>query len=176
MHCNGQVMITFTNPEKRQPTPPTVWRNPIHFCAFGFGSGTLPLMPGTWGTIAAIPLYLFIYDWPLWWYLLAVAVTFVFGCWICHIAARDSGVHDHSGIVWDEIVGYLITMIAAPHHWIWVVIGFFLFRLFDVWKLWPIRWLDKTVKGGLGIMLDDVLAGVYALAILQLIAFAWGRF
>jgi phosphatidylglycerophosphatase A len=80
------------------------------------------------------------------------------------------GVHDHPGIVWDEIAGYLLTMVAAPKGWLWVWLGFGLFRLFDIWKPWPIRWLDRHVQGGLGIMVDDTLAAIYALIGLQLLA------
>ena len=89
------------------------------------------------------------------------------GIWLCDVTSRDLGVHDHSGIVWDEFVGYLITMVAAPQGWLWVVVGFFLFRFFDILKPWPISWIDKHVKGGWGIMLDDILAGVFSLLALQ---------
>jgi phosphatidylglycerophosphatase A len=90
------------------------------------------------------------------------------GIYLCEVTARDLGVHDHSGIVWDEIVGYLITMFFIPFDWRLVILGFLLFRLFDIWKPWPISWLDRKVSGGLGIMLDDLLAGVYALIMLQI--------
>jgi len=100
-------------------------------------------------------------------YLACVAVAFIAGIGICAHAARRLGVHDHAGIVWDEIAGYLVTMIAAPTGWVWVVAGFVLFRLFDIAKPWPIRWLDRQVHGGLGIMLDDLLAGVFAALVLQ---------
>ena len=146
--------------DKRSPSLPKLdWRNPIHFLAFGFGSGAMPKAPGTWGTLAAIPIYLLL------------LLTLV-GIWLCHRTASDMGVHDHPGIVWDEIVGYLITMIVAPVGWIWIVVGFFLFRFFDIIKPWPIRWVDRHVHGGFGIMLDDVLAGLMALACMQ-IAGSW---
>jgi phosphatidylglycerophosphatase A len=98
-----------------------------------------------------------------------VAVMAILGIWICQASSRDLGVHDHPGIVWDEIVGYLITMATAPAGWLWVVLGFVLFRFFDILKPWPISWADKRVHGGLGIMLDDVLAAVYAWLVLHLI-------
>ena len=109
----------------------------------------------------------------MWWpYYLALAIVmFAAGVWLCGKTADRLGVHDHPAIVWDEIVGYLITMILAPSGWLWILIGFVLFRLFDIWKPWPIHWLDKQVRGGLGIMIDDVLAAVYALICLQIIAY-----
>nr|WP_320136563.1 phosphatidylglycerophosphatase A [uncultured Amphritea sp.] len=150
--------------------PPSVWRNPIHFLAFGLGSGASPWAPGTAGTLAAIPLYLLIQPLALPWYAAVLLVTFVVGIYLCGKTSADMGVHDHGGIVWDEFVGYWITMFAAPPGWLWIVIGFVLFRLFDILKPWPISWADKQVAGGMGIMLDDVLAGVMALAVLQLLA------
>ena len=146
------------------------WSNPIHLLAFGFGSGAMPKAPGTWGTLVAIPLYLFMQDLSLMAYLALLVVMTVAGVWICDVTTKALGVHDHPGIVWDEIVGYLITMILAPEGWFWLVVGFILFRIFDIAKPWPIRFIDRSVKGGFGIMLDDVLAGVMALACLQLIS------
>lgn len=151
-------------------TPASVWRNPIHFVAFGFGSGAAPKAPGTFGTLAAVPLYLLLPDmsWQL--YLLFLVVTYVLGVWLCGRTAEDIGVHDHGGIVWDEFVGFWITMMLAPPGWVWIVLGFILFRFFDVIKPWPIRWLDQHVRGGTGIMVDDVLAGIMALLCLQVLA------
>ena len=145
--------------------------NPVHLLAFGFGSGVMPKAPGTWGTVVAIPLFLLLQGLPIMAYLAVVLLTAIVGVWLCHVAAKDLGVHDHPGIVWDEIVGYLITMIAAPPGWLWLLIGFVLFRLFDILKPWPIRAIDNGVDGGLGIMLDDIIAGVMSLACLQLLAY-----
>lgn len=150
--------------------PKSVWRNPLHFVAFGFGSGAAPVAPGTFGTVAAVLMYLLLQYLPLYSYLLVVLVAFVIGIGICGRTADDIGVHDHGGIVWDEFVGFWITMIAAPAGSIWIAAGFVLFRIFDILKPWPIAKLDKQVSGGLGIMLDDVLAGVYAAICLQLAA------
>ena len=146
------------------------WFNPIHLLALGFGSGAAPKAPGTWGTLAAVLIY-----WPLSQlspdhYLLMLLVTSVMGIYICGQTARDLGVHDHGSIVWDEFVGFWITMFAAPVGWVWVVVGFILFRFFDIIKPWPISWIDKKITGGFGIMLDDVIAGVMAAAVLQGIA------
>jgi phosphatidylglycerophosphatase A len=139
--------------------------------AFGFGSGLAPKAPGTIGTLAAIPLYLLLAKLPLIGYVLVVLLSFMVGCWLCGEAAKQLGVHDFGGIVWDEFVGYWITMFAAPAGWLWIALAFVLFRLFDIWKPWPIRTADKQVQGGLGIMLDDVLAGLYAWLCLQALAY-----
>ncbi len=141
--------------------------DPVHFLALGFGSGLSPKAPGTMGTLAAIPLYLLIAWLPLAAYLALVVVVCAAGIWICDRAARDFGVHDHPAIVWDEIAGFLVAMIAVPLGLLWVVLGFVLFRFFDILKPWPIRSLDRRVHGGVGIMLDDVVAGVFTLVILH---------
>lgn len=152
----------------------TVFSSPVHFLAFGFGSGLSPVAPGTAGTLAAIPLYLLLAQWPLWGYVLATLVISVAGIWICGESSRLLGVHDYSGIVWDEFAGFLLTMLAAPVGWGWIVAGFCLFRLFDVWKPWPVRVADRNIHGGLGIMLDDILAGIYAFLCLQLLVWLLG--
>ncbi len=148
-----------------------VFRDPVHFLALGFGSGCAPKAPGTFGTLAAIPLYLLMQPLPLWIYLLLTVGGFALGVWICDRTARDLGVHDHPAIVWDEVIGYWITMIAAPSGGLWVIAGFALFRLFDILKPWPIRQVDQQVGGGFGIMFDDVLAAGYAWLVLQ--GLAW---
>lgn len=145
-------------------------KNPIHFLALGFGSGLAAKAPGTFGTLAAVPLYLLLAQLPLSWYLAVTLVCILAGIYICDKAAKDMGVHDHGAIVWDEVAGLLITMIAAPAGVLWLVVGFVLFRLFDIIKPWPIRWLDAKVEGGFGIMIDDVLAGIFALIGVQALA------
>lgn len=153
----------MTEPKDRR------WNNHwAHFLAFGLGSGAIPKAPGTFGTLAAIPPYLALAWLPLPWYLLVVAVAFGFGWYLSEMVSRDMGVHDHGGIVWDEFVGFWVTMIAVPLSWQTVIAGFLLFRVFDVLKPWPISWFDRRVHGGLGIMIDDVIAGVFAWVILQL--------
>jgi phosphatidylglycerophosphatase A len=147
----------------------TLCRQPLHFMSLGFGSGLAPLAPGTFGTLAAVPLYLLLAQTPLWIYGPIVALAFVAGVYCCRVTADHLGVDDHPAIVWDEIVGYWLTMIAVPLTWQWLLIGFLLFRFFDTAKPWPIGWVDSHIDGGLGIMLDDVLAAVYAWLCLQLI-------
>lgn len=159
-------MKSYTN---RPKAPKTIWTNPIHFLAFGFGSGAAPWAPGTFGTLAAVPIYWFLQDLPFLTYCAITAFVFMIGIWLCDVACKDTGVHDHPGVVWDEIAGYLITMIAAPKGWFWIILGFLLFRIFDIWKPWPILAIDQKVQGGFGVMLDDLLAAVYAWISLQVI-------
>lgn len=149
----------------------TILRSPIHFLAFGLGSGLAPKAPGTAGTIVAVILYLFCESLDLFSYSLITAALCIAGIWICGKSSEMLGVHDHGGIVWDEIAGYFVTMIAAPSGWIWIVVGFILFRLFDILKPWPIKWVDQRVDGGLGIMLDDIIAGLASFAVLQVLAY-----
>ena len=148
--------------------------NPIHFLALGFGSGLAAKAPGTFGTLAAVPLYLLMCHLSLPIYLLLTLFSVVVGVYICDKAAKDMQVHDHGAIVWDEVAGLLITMIAAPAGLLWLVVGFILFRFFDIIKPWPIRWLDAKVHGGFGIMIDDVLAGVFAAICLQIAVYTFG--
>lgn len=137
--------------------------NPVHFLALGFGSGLAPFMPGTFGTVAAIPVFLLLCSLSITWYLLATVAVCVVGIWLCEKTANDMQTHDHPAIVWDEVAGFLITMIAVPVNWTTVVAGFVLFRVFDILKPWPISVLDQRVSGGLGIMVDDIVAGAFAL-------------
>jgi phosphatidylglycerophosphatase A len=141
-------------------------RNPIHLLAAGFGSGLAPRAPGTFGSAAALlpwwPLHLLT---PLHYWLVVVA-AFGVGVYACGRTARDLRTHDHGAIVWDEFVGMWIALAAlpaqSPARWQAVLAGFLLFRLFDIWKPWPISWCDRNVHGGFGIMIDDALAGVLA--------------
>lgn len=147
---------------------PAPFRRPVQFLAFGFGSGLSPRAPGTAGTLVAVPLYWLIADWGLFWYSAFVLAAALLGIWICGVASRELNVHDHPGIVWDEFVGYWITLWAVPVDWVWMLAGFVVFRVLDIVKPWPISHLDRSVKGGVGIMIDDILAGVMACATLHL--------
>lgn len=151
-------------------TPKQILKDPVLFLAFGFGFGLAKKAPGTFGTVAAIPLYCLFAQSNLLIYSILTLLVTIIGIWICGVAADKLGEHDFGGIVWDEIAGYLITLWLAPFSWAAVFWGFVLFRIFDIFKPWPIRWLDKNVHGGLGIMLDDVLAGVFAGVLLWLMA------
>ncbi|MCE0723060.1 MULTISPECIES: phosphatidylglycerophosphatase A family protein [Legionella] len=151
----------------------SVFQDPIYFIAFGFGSGLMSTAPGTWGTAAAIPLYLLLMgtNWVV--YLFITLIAFVLGVWVSEKVSQDLGVHDYKGIVWDEVVGYLLTMFLAPKGAIWMLWGFILFRIFDIWKPQPIGYIDQKVRGGFGIMLDDVFAAVPAWLIMQLLAWSF---
>ena len=137
--------------------------------AFGFGSGLSQKAPGTMGTLAAIPLWWLLAQLPLSTYLVVVLIAAVAGIVICGRAADRLGVHDHGGIVWDEFVGFWIAMAALPVTWQSLILGFVLFRLFDILKPWPISWLDRRVSGGFGIMIDDVIAGLAAAGVITLL-------
>jgi phosphatidylglycerophosphatase A len=147
-----------------------IMSDPVLFLAFGFGSGLAKKAPGTCGTIAAIPVYYLFAQANSLIYSLLTIITTVVGVWICDVAAKKLDEHDFGGIVWDEVAGYLITLWFVPLTWQAIIIGFVLFRFFDILKPWPIKWIDKQVHGGLGIMLDDVLAGLFAGALLLLAA------
>jgi len=149
-------------PEEKRVKVAVDLREPAHFIAFGFGSGLAPKAPGTVGTLAAIPLYLLLVQLPFEAYFAAVVVVVALGIWACGESAKKLGVHDHNGIVWDEFAGFLLTMAVALPTLANIVAGFLLFRFFDIVKPWPIRWLDHHVHGGLGIMVDDLLAAVFA--------------
>lgn len=155
------------------PPPPAalILSTPEHLLAFGFGAGLAPKAPGTAGTLVALPFWLLLCQLPLAGYALAVGILFLAGCWVCGESARLLGVHDYGGIVFDEIVGFLVAcapLLAVPlsSQWPWLLAAFALFRFFDILKPWPIRALDKGVGGGFGIMLDDLLAGLYSAALL----------
>lgn len=150
------------------PAPRPNLRDPVHVLAFGFGTGLSPLAPGTAGSVLGVLIFLSMAPLPLPYYIALCGLLFLAGIWICGKTARDLAVPDHGGIVWDEIVGFLVAMTALPSAWPWIVAAFLLFRFFDIVKPWPIGWLDRRIHGGLGIMLDDLLAGLAALALLQL--------
>lgn len=147
-------------------TSAELFAGPANFLALGGGLGLAPRAPGTFGTLLGIPLLLLMPH-SMSAYLAVLLLLAIIGVWCCHQCALGLGVHDHPGIVWDEVVGYLVTMIAMPRSLVWIVIGFAVFRFFDILKPWPISWIDRRVHGGLGIMLDDILAAVFALAVMQ---------
>jgi len=150
-------------------------KNPVYALGLGLGSGLAPKAPGTFGTLAALPFYFLLSGLNLQLYITVVVLAALVGIWICDKTADALGVHDHPAIVWDEFVGMWITLIALPVGWLPVLLGFGLFRLFDIIKPWPISWLDKKVSGGFGIMIDDVLAGVFALVSLHAILYGLER-
>ena len=156
-------MTTSREPDRAVLRP--TWRHladPVHCLALGFGSGLAPVAPGTFGSLVGLAIALAMAPLGLAWNLVAVAVAVGVGIWICGESARRLGVHDHPAIVWDEVAGMMITMLAVPDAWWGAPLAFVLFRLFDIAKPWPIREIDHGLGGGMGIMLDDVLAGLFA--------------
>ncbi|MEX2524346.1 MAG: phosphatidylglycerophosphatase A [Gammaproteobacteria bacterium] len=152
-----------------QTIPVKFLLHPVYSPALGFGVGCSKYAPGTVGTLVGVLFYLPLQylAWPA--YAAVVALLFLAGIYLCGETAGALESHDHPAIVWDEIVGYLATMLLAPSGWIWIVSGFLLFRLFDIWKPWPVRLVDKRMKGGMGIMIDDLIAAVYSWIFLQII-------
>jgi phosphatidylglycerophosphatase A len=154
-----------TSPEPGQAVlRPTIKHlaDPVHCLALGFGSGLAPFAPGTFGSLVGLALALALAPLGLAWNLGLTLLAVLAGIWICGESARRLGVHDHPAIVWDEIAGMMITMLAVPEAWWGAPLAFALFRLFDIAKPWPIREIDHGLGGGAGIMLDDVLAGSFA--------------
>lgn len=154
--------------DKNRKISPTELKDPVVFVAMGLGSGLSPIAPGTAGTLLTVPLVYFLQQQSFLIYVLVTLFVLATGSWICAYAAKKLKVHDHSGIVYDEVAGFLITMMLVPAGWYWMLAGFVLFRFFDAVKPWPISWLDKNIHGGFGIMVDDVLAGVISLSLLLL--------
>lgn len=156
----------LTAPQRR-----ALLSHPAGWIATALGAGLLPKAPGTAGSLVALlPWWFLMRDLAPGWYALILVVGFVLGVWACAVSGRRLGVDDHGALVWDEVIGMWIALFAAPNGGWWMVAAFLLFRLFDIWKPWPIRVADRRVHGGFGVMFDDVLAGVYALILLQGIA------
>lgn len=159
------------NNNQKAHVPAGLLLNPAHLISLGFGSGLAPKFPGTAGTALAAVLFIQVppIEWKL--YLGIITVAFVLGIFLCAYTARALSVHDHPAIVWDEIVGFWISMFMVPRAWYWVLTGFIVFRVFDIVKPWPISLADKHVNGGLGIMLDDLIAGLFTLLLIQIILY-----
>lgn len=154
------------------PSLKEVWSNPVLLLGFGFGSGLFPKGPGTAGTLLGLILFVPLILWsePLAWAVLFIGA--LFGSAICGKSSEYLGVHDHGGIVWDEFIGIWLVLLLLPEQTsLYWALAFVAFRLFDIWKPWPILWVDHKVEGGFGIMLDDVLAALYAIGIIWF--FAW---
>ncbi len=138
---------------------------------FGFGCGLAPVAPGTFGTLPALPMAFVLYLAGIsgWWLAALCVILFVWGVRICSYTEHELGIQDYGGIVWDEIVAMLFVLAFMPFKWGWWLAAFVLFRLFDILKPWPIKWFDLRVHGGLGIMLDDVIAALFTLAVLKIV-------
>lgn len=165
--------MTTSTPENFHPDKAFVRRHPAHFIAFGGGAGLSPVAPGTAGTLAAFPLF-----WVLDYFLdpveflQLITALFILGVWACHVTGKALGDHDHGGMVWDEVVAFLLVLVFTPNNLIWQAFAFLLFRLFDIIKPPPIRYYDNTLRGGFGVMFDDLLAAFFTLLCLA----AWKAF
>ncbi len=144
-----------------------VWSDPRYFIGYGFGTGLLPKMPGTWGTLIAIPVYLLAAKLSFIPYIIFVLLLAFYAARLSDVLSKEIALHDDPGMNIDEIVGYLVTMMIAPLSWWAIILGFGYFRLFDILKPWPISWVDRNVTGGVGMILDDIMAGVAAMLLLK---------
>ena len=154
--------------------PSDLMKDPGHLLSFGFGSGLSPYAPGTMGTLVALPLYVLAAQLGSFGVFATCVVICFLGVYLCERTTKALAVHDHPAIVWDEIAGYFVSMLFAPVSATTVILGFILFRIFDILKPWPISVIDSRLKGGWGVMLDDIVAGVFALLVLQLMLyFGW---
>lgn len=154
---------------KVQPSWQLLLSHPLHCMSFGLGTGLSPKAPGTVGTLLGFPLYWLLMGLPVSQQWLVLVGLFLFGIWCCEFTGHALGVSDHGAIVWDEVVAMAAVLITVPLSVVWGVAAFACFRLFDIWKPFPISWADRHVKGGLGVMLDDALAAVMAILVLQVV-------
>lgn len=144
-------------------------RHPAHVIALGLGTGLAPVAPGTAGTLLAFPIHLALVQYlPTIPHAIVIALLFLLGVWACRVTGRAMGIADHSGMVWDEVVAMLIILLLVPEGVWWWLAAFLLFRVFDVLKPPPIRYFDQTIKGGFGVMFDDILAALYTLLVLAI--------
>lgn len=151
----------------KQPNLHFLFQQPAHFIALGFGSGLAPKAPGTFGTIVGLPLFYLIATYSLSTQLAIICILFIIGIYFCDVAGKNLGVSDHGSIVWDEIAAMMLVLSITPQEWLWWLIAFVLFRLFDIWKPFPIHQCDAKLKGGFGVMFDDILAAIYAMISLE---------
>ncbi len=155
---------------RAQPNFKLLISHPAHFFGLGFGSGLAPKAPGTFGTIVGLPLFWLISGYGLNVQLIIVAALFITGIYFCDATGKALGVADHAAIVWDEIVAMMLVLAFAPHTWLGWLVAFCLFRLFDIWKPFPIRYFDEKLKNGFGVMFDDLLAAIYTIICVLLLA------
>lgn len=154
-------------PNSSLPSLRFLFSHPNHFISLGFGSGLAKVAPGTFGTLAGLPLFWLIAQLSVSCQLLIIAALFIVGIYFCAFTGKALGIVDHGSIVWDEIVAIMLVLTFTPQQWQWWLAAFILFRLFDIWKPYPIRQLEAKFKNGFGVMFDDLLAAIYAIASLQ---------
>ena len=149
-----------------------LFTHPAHFFGLGFGTGLTPKAPGTIGTLVGLPLFWLISNYLISTQLIIIAVLFVIGIYFCAKTGNALNVPDHGAIVWDEIVATMLVLTFTPMVWQWWVVAFLLFRLFDIWKPYPICYFDIKLKNGFGVMFDDLLAALYSILSLKFIAWS----
>ena len=154
------------------PTIKFLLAHPAHFFGLGFGSGLASKAPGTFGTLVGFPLFWLIFNYSFGVQLIIITALFLLGVYFCDVAGKALGVADHGGIVWDEIVAMMLVLTVTPPYWLSWLVAFLLFRLFDIWKPFPIKQFDAKLKNGFGVMFDDLLAAIYAIISLKLILWA----
>jgi phosphatidylglycerophosphatase A len=158
-------------PNTNPPNVRFLLQHPAHFFGLGFGSGLAPTAPGTFGTLVGFPLFWLISVYALSTQLIIIFTLFLIGIYFCGVTGKAIGVSDHGGIVWDEIVAMMLVLAFTPNQWQYWLAAFILFRLFDIWKPYPIRQFDAKLKNGFGVMFDDLLAAIYAIICVQ--ALVW---
>lgn len=181
MNFQRMVIATFNAAVKKArqsqglpPAPAAVWQDPWYFLAFGCGLGTAWLAPGTVGTLLGIPVVLVLQQFSVTVYAVALVVLILAAMAICEKVSQGLKIHDHPGIVLDEVVGYVLTLWGIPKGMIWLVLGFILFRFFDIKKIGPVAWVNRYISGGFGIVLDDIWAAIPAWIILHILVFIFG--
>jgi phosphatidylglycerophosphatase A len=168
IQSKSKELVMTTSNNKYEPNLGFLCKHPQHILALGFGSGLFPKAPGTVGTLVGVVAYGLIAGHPIWMKLTIIAFLFIIGISICGNTAKALGIHDHSSIVWDEIVAMMLVLAFTPPTILWWSVAFILFRLFDIWKPFPIKLSDQKIQGGFGVMFDDLLAAIYAILLIQI--------
>lgn len=172
VRCSSSTAKALTISTAKRGAIPSgfLTRHPAHFIALGFGSGLVPVAPGTAGSLVAYPIFFLLFSaLALWAQFAVVAIFFALGVWACAITGRSLGIADHGAIVWDEVAGMLLVLMFTPFAWAWYVAAFVVFRAMDMLKPFPIRLADRNIKNGFGVMFDDLLAAIYSIAILLIL-------
>lgn len=163
------MTISIDSSKTNQPSLKLLFQHPAYFFGLGFGSGLAKIAPGTFGTLMGLPLFWLIADYSFPTQLATITALFIIGIYFCSATGKAIGVADHGSIVWDEIVAIMLVLTFTPIALQWWLAAFLLFRLFDIWKPFPIRQCDARLKGGFGVMLDDLLAAIYAIISLKIV-------
>ncbi|MDF1761085.1 MAG: phosphatidylglycerophosphatase A [Coxiellaceae bacterium] len=145
--------------DKLDEVAANVWRHPMYFIACGFGTGLMPILPGTFASLVGLVLFFILIKLPFWWYIASIVVVIVLSVWLSEWVIRRTGLQDPTCVCVDEVAGILVALIGVPING-WIVVAFLIFRVLDIWKPWPFGWMDKNIHGGFGMVLDDVAIGL----------------